>query len=127
MPDQPIFRRDFPLATSSGLVPVIDEKKRTARLSFSSEEPYRQPQGPYPKLLERISHDEGCGDLSRLNSGVGPLLLNHDPHRQIGLVERAWIEGGRGYAIRPLWHLAPRRRSLAGREERRASRGQLFL
>jgi len=98
MPHAPCHRQHS-IADASTLVPVINEKQRTARLSFSSEEPYRQPRGQFPNLKEVISHADGCADLSRLNSGVGPLLLNHDPDKQIGVVEKAWISNGRGYAI----------------------------
>lgn len=71
----------------------IDVENRTVNLSFSSEEPYGRAFG-----LEILSHDAGAVDLSRLNDGA-PLLLNHDPDKQIGVIEGATIgadKKGRG-------------------------------
>ena len=39
----------------------------------------------------RFGSDSRSVDLSRLNNSA-PLLLNHDPDRQIGVIERAWID-----------------------------------
>ena len=36
-------------------------------------------------------------DLERLNS-IGVVLFNHDRNAVVGKIDRAWIEGGRGYA-----------------------------
>jgi HK97 family phage major capsid protein/HK97 family phage prohead protease len=44
-----------------------------------------------------LSHSDGAADLSRLNAGA-PLLFNHNVDDYIGVVERAWVDGGRGYA-----------------------------
>jgi HK97 family phage major capsid protein len=41
--------------------------------------------------LERLDHAPKSIRLDRLNDGA-PLLLNHDPSQQIGVVERAWID-----------------------------------
>lgn len=72
---------------------VIDKDKRTAELSFSSDEPVRM--GQYDQVL---MHDEKSVDLSRLNDNA-PLLLNHDTQQQIGVVEKAWIDGNKGRAL----------------------------
>ena len=66
-------------------VRAMDAEKRTVELSFSSEMPVER--GGY---MEVLSHDPADMDLSRLND-AHPLLLNHDPERQIGVVERAMI------------------------------------
>lgn len=66
---------------------------RTVELSFSSETPVDR--GDY---LEVLSHKPGDVDLSRLNDSH-PLLLNHDPSEQIGVVESAKVEGGKGRAV----------------------------
>jgi HK97 family phage major capsid protein len=71
----------------------IDAEKRTVEISFSSEAPVMR--GGWREVL---SHDPTAVNLTRLNDG-GPLLLHHDTHDQIGVVERAWIEGGKGRAV----------------------------
>ncbi len=72
---------------------VIDKDKRTVELSFSSNEPVRM--GQYDQVL---MHDEDSVDLSRLNDNA-PLLLNHDTQRQIGVVEKAYIDDDKGRAL----------------------------
>lgn len=62
---------------------------------LSSEEPYRQWDG-----VEILSHDDDAIDLSWLNSGNAPLLDAHSKYElrnQIGIVEKAWLEGKRVY------------------------------
>jgi HK97 family phage major capsid protein len=70
----------------------IDEAKRTLNLSFSSETPVERRYG-----LEVLDHGEDSVDLSRMN-GSAALLLNHDPDKQIGVVERAWLQDRKMYA-----------------------------
>lgn len=67
-------------------------RERTFTLSFSSEEPYTRWFGQ-----EILDHSEGCVDLERLNS-IGVVLFNHDRDKVVGKIDRAWIDGGRGYA-----------------------------
>jgi HK97 family phage major capsid protein/HK97 family phage prohead protease len=62
---------------------------RTLRLSVSSEAPVGRWFGE-----EILDHGEGSVRLERL-SNRAPFLFNHDSSRQIGVVERAWIEGRR--------------------------------
>lgn len=69
-----------------------NEKERTFRLSFSSEEPYDRWFGP-----EILDHADGCVDLSRLNT-IGVVLFNHDRNAVIGKIDQAWVENGRGEA-----------------------------
>lgn len=69
----------------------MDEEKRSVTLSFSSDVPYRRFFGD-----EILDHGEGC-DLSRLNNSAA-LLWMHNWDDQIGVVEKAWIEGSKGYA-----------------------------
>jgi len=59
--------------------------------SFSSETPVERYN--YDEVL---SHKSEAVDLSRLNNAA-PLLWNHNPDELLGVVDRAWIEGGRGY------------------------------
>jgi HK97 family phage major capsid protein len=63
---------------------------RTFEFPFSSEEPVDRWFGP-----EVLSHDAAAVDLTRLNDGA-PLLWNHDPDRVLGVIERGWIDDGRG-------------------------------
>jgi phage head maturation protease len=71
---------------------AVENKDRTFRLSFSSEEPYERWFGP-----EILDHSDGAVDLTRLNE-IGVLLYNHNRDAVIGKIERAWIENGRGEA-----------------------------
>ena len=64
---------------------TVDSDARVVDLSFSSELPVSR--GSYVEIL---SHDAADVDLSRLND-AHPLLLSHDPDRQIGVIERAHI------------------------------------
>ncbi|GEM_PF-3589317 len=66
---------------------AIDEESRTVDLAFSSEEPYERSFG-----IEVLDHGEDSADLSRLHNGA-PLLVNHDPNDQIGVVENALVKG----------------------------------
>lgn len=67
----------------------IDEENRTLTLSFSSEASYERYFGE-----EILDHGEKSVRLERLN-GKAPLLMEHDPTKQIGVVETAQIEGDR--------------------------------
>ena len=66
--------------------------------SFSSETPVTRYFGD-----EVLDHDRQAVDLSRLNGGAAPLLLNHDPDRVLGIVERAWIDEKRRGMARINW------------------------
>ena len=70
----------------------IDEEKRTAELSLSSEEPYNRWWG-----TEILDHSEGCVDLVRLQE-IGCMLFNHNRDKVIGKVLACSIEGNRGVA-----------------------------
>jgi len=61
-------------------------------LSFSSEEPYDRGW-----CIEVLDHSPGAVNLTRLNE-IGVLLFNHKRDTVLGKINRAWIEGGRGYA-----------------------------
>lgn len=64
----------------------IADTTRTVDLAFSSEAPVERYFG-----TEVLSHKDGACDMSRLSDGA-PLLLNHDPDKQIGVVESARID-----------------------------------
>lgn len=66
------------------------EDNRTLDLTFSSETPVERFFG-----YEILDHSPESVDLRRMNSQSAPLLLNHDPRSQLGIVERAEIGGDR--------------------------------
>lgn len=65
-------------------------------LSFSSEEPYERWFG-----VEILGHKSDEVDLDWMASGRAPLLVDHSARvdNQVGRIERAWLEGGRGKAL----------------------------
>ncbi len=69
-----------------------DADTRTVELSFSSDTPIRAGE-----VEEILVHNPDAVDLRRLNAGA-PLLFEHDTERQIGVVQRAWVENGKGRA-----------------------------
>ncbi len=72
----------------------VNEENRTIELSFSSEEPYTRYWG-----TEILDHSPTSVDLSRLNNAA-PLLFNHNPDSQIGVIESASISAERkGVAV----------------------------
>lgn len=66
----------------------INEDKRTVSIAISSEEPVERSFGK-----EILDHTENSIDLSFLASGRAPLLLDHDPEKQIGVVESVELDG----------------------------------
>jgi len=69
----------------------IDEESRTVEVSFSSEEPVERYFG-----TEILDHEPDSVDLSRLNNKAA--VLEDHQGAQIGVVEGAKIENGRGLA-----------------------------
>jgi hypothetical protein len=65
---------------------ALNNDERSVELSFSSEEPYERLFG-----TEVLGHSDTEINLSRLESGTHPLLLQHDDRQQIGVVDRAWV------------------------------------
>ena len=66
----------------------IDEEGRTVMIALSSEEPVERSFGN-----EVLEHSAEAIDLSFLASGRAPLLMDHDPKRQIGVVESVELDG----------------------------------
>lgn len=72
------------------------------QLSASSDTPYLRQSWWDDPWIEVLGHKDGEVDLTRLNGGAA-ILANHDrytatgetPLASIGVVERAWLEGGR--------------------------------
>lgn len=73
-----------------------EENDRNVRLSFSSEVEVARYFG-----IEILGHADGEADLSRLNTGHAPLLLDHDTRisAKVGTISRAEIVNGRGEAV----------------------------
>lgn len=65
----------------------IDVEARTVELAWASEEPYRRWFG-----VEVLDCQPNSIRMSRLNNGAA-LLDNHDSDEQIGVVEKAWVDG----------------------------------
>jgi len=65
---------------------AVNSEQRTIELSFSSETEYERWYG-----IEILDHNKKSIRLDRINSGA-PVLVNHDPDRQAGVVEKAWID-----------------------------------
>lgn len=66
---------------------AINEETRTVRMSISSEYPVQRTFG-----MEILEHSADAIDLSFLNSGRAPLLLDHDPEKQIGVIESVELD-----------------------------------
>lgn len=73
----------------------IDDSKRQVEMSFSSEIPVERWFGN-----EILDHSSSSVDMGRMASGA-PLLVEHDRADQVGVIEKAWIDGvtRRGKAI----------------------------
>lgn len=74
----------------------IDEETREVDVSFSSEQPYERWWG-----IEVLGHGQGEADMSWIASGRAPVLADHDPGNQIGVVLSAQI--GRDRKGRSRW------------------------
>lgn len=68
---------------------TMDTEARTVEVAVSSEHAARQWFG-----MEVLDHSPESVDLSRLLAGA-PLLLEHRRSEQIGVVEKAWLDGDR--------------------------------
>lgn len=66
---------------------VIDEGARLVEMSVSSEKPYQRAFG-----IEVLDHTKESMDLDFLTSGNAPLLLDHDMEKQIGVIERVYLD-----------------------------------
>lgn len=68
-------------------VDAIDKEKRTAILSFASEQPVQRWYG-----AEILQIDAESVNLSRIDNGLGVLLFNHDRNAVLGKILRAWVD-----------------------------------
>lgn len=76
-----ILRREFSFDRAA-----LNEDSRTVELCFATEAPVERYFGP-----EVLDMAEKSVRLDRLKRSA-PLLLNHDPDKQIGVVEKAWVD-----------------------------------
>lgn len=77
---------------------TLNEENRTVDVVWTTGA--RVLRGFWERYWEELSVDPKHVRLKRLNNGA-PLLNSHDGSdvsRQIGVVERAWIDNGKGYA-----------------------------
>jgi len=70
------------------------DSEDTFSLSFSSEDPYERYFG-----VEILGHKSTEVRMDWIKSGSAPLLLEHNRSEQIGIVEKATLENGRGTAV----------------------------
>ncbi len=78
----------------------ITTDTRVIRVSFSSEQPVVRRSAYGEPWVETLGHSTEEVNLSRLNTSA-PVLYNHqrgENQNRIGVVERAWLENGKGYA-----------------------------
>jgi len=80
---------------------VTDAEARRFRLSFASEIPYLRSSWFDDPWIEVLGCSPEEVDTTRLDTGGAPLLWGHDSYERennIGVIEKAWFENGRGYA-----------------------------
>jgi len=65
---------------------MIDERR--VSMALSSEAPVSRSYG-----IEVLDHSDESINLDFLNSGRAPLLMDHDPERQIGVIESVSLDG----------------------------------
>lgn len=87
-------RKDAVVERRSAAVDIeirgVNEKARTARIAISSETPVERSFGK-----EILVHDSRSIDMEFLASGRAPLLLDHDPERQVGVIESVTLDADR--------------------------------
>jgi len=66
---------------------AVSDENRTVELSFSSEAPVSRWWGS-----EILDHGKKSVRLGRLTDGVA-LLMDHNTRDQVGVVEKAWVDG----------------------------------
>lgn len=94
-------RVDGPPLHRAASVDSFDDEARTVRLSFSSEEPCLRASFWDEPWVEVLGHNDDEVDMSRLASGTAPVLFGHnafDREAHVGVVDKAWLKDGRGYA-----------------------------
>ncbi|MDP7500000.1 MAG: HK97 family phage prohead protease, partial [SAR324 cluster bacterium] len=78
MPDE-VHYRDFQIESG-------DKESRTVEMSVSSEAPVTRNWGGV-EGIEVLDHSPDSIDLTRFERGAAPLLLDHDPTKQVGVID----------------------------------------
>lgn len=73
------------------------DAENTISFSVASSEPYIREDKNGKKFAEVLEISEAAIDFSRLVDNRAPLLFEHDRERQLGVVEKAWIEANKLY------------------------------
>lgn len=76
----------------------IDKENRTVEVVFGTDTPVRMYNWDIGRYMEILSFDPAHVRMDRINSGA-PLLKMHRKDEQIGVVESARIENGKGVAV----------------------------
>lgn len=91
----------IPMVTRLAPVDTVDAEARTVTLAWTTgADVLRYDYWEGQRYIERLQVDDASCHLDRLNAGA-PLLNSHqmqDLSCQVGVVEKAWIDGGVGYA-----------------------------
>ena len=91
-PDEQPEARDVTATLTHRLAEIkprgVDVEARRIEMSISSEQPVARSFGN-----EILEHSEDAIDLEFLSSGRAPLLLDHDPSQQIGVIESVVLDG----------------------------------
>lgn len=108
-------RRELPMQTRAAAVQTVDAEARTVELVWTTGAGVvRYDWWNGRRYLEELEISDRAVDMARLNNGA-PLLNTHgqyDLRDVIGVVERAWIKDGKGYAsvrfsarddVEPIW------------------------
>jgi hypothetical protein len=90
------------LSTRAAMMPsTVNDENMTVDVVFGTDAEVRMWNWDIGDFMESMSFDEGHVRWTRLQNGA-PLLDNHSSYNGtssvIGVVERAWAEGGKGYA-----------------------------
>ncbi len=81
------MRKAEKVMTRADSMDAVVGDDRRVRMSISSETPVERYNG-----MEILDHSADSIDLSFLNSGRAPLLLDHDPTQQIGVIESVELD-----------------------------------
>lgn len=103
MPQQTAITHETPMLSLRAAVRPgsVDIEQRTAELTWTTGSKGRRYSWDVGSYMEELDVSEKAVRLDRLNNGA-PLLNAHSAYALdsvLGVVERAWIEGGEGRAI----------------------------
>lgn len=83
----PADRKGEPILHRADSMDAEVKEDRRVRMAISSETPVERGAG-----TEILDHSSSSIDLSFLNSGRAPLLVDHDPTQQIGVIESVSLD-----------------------------------